>query len=146
MKILRWDNFSTDFGIIDIIEEKGTKQHRRPVHPFITKTLNELYPKRNKKSKLIFDLPKCDSKTNNHFKRWGMNAGIFKKMTSHIMRRTFINQLENSGVSIMNTSQIIDHSSTKITEQYYLAKNQRILQQELKKLPSLDDVILRGTK
>jgi integrase len=137
LKKLIWNNFNKDFTEISIIEKKTGKSYQAPVHSFVTDLLNRLYDKKNSDSNLIFDLPIDDWKTNKHLKKWAKLSGIEKKMSSHIMRRTFLNLMEWSGIPLTSSSKLLNHSSVKITEQYYLANDKNLLKKELEKLPSL---------
>jgi len=137
LKKLAWKNFNWNLTEIDIIEKKTKKPYQAPLHQFATEVLRKLKEKMNPSQILVFDLPIDDWKTNKHLKKWAKLSGIDKKMSSHVMRRTFLNMMEWSGVSLTSSSKLLNHSSVKITEQYYLAKNKELLKKELEKLPSL---------
>lgn len=138
LKKLSWNNFNKDFTEIDIIEKKTGKQYQAPLHKFASGLLIKLNEKRDSDNDLVFDLPIDDWKTNKHIKKWAILAGLDKKMSSHIMRRTFLNLMEWSGVALSSSSKLLNHSSVKITEQYYLAQNKDLLRKELEKLPGVD--------
>lgn len=137
LKKLAWNNFNKDFTEISIVEKKTRKPYQAPLHQFATELLKKLYEKKIPNQNLIFDLPIDDWKTNKHFKKWAKLSGLDKNMSSHIMRRTFLNLMEWSGIALTSSSKLLNHSSVKITEQYYLANDKNLLKKELEKLPSL---------
>lgn len=73
-------------------------------------------------------------KYNQYIGEVGNLAGINKKLSSHVGRRTFGNIALSKGVSINVISKILGHSNTLITQRIYAITTQNIITNEIDKL------------
>jgi site-specific recombinase XerD len=55
--------------------------------------------------------------------RYRLKAGIDKKVTPHIFRRTFATKLRNNGVDITIVSELLGHADINTTAKYYIGRN-----------------------
>jgi site-specific recombinase XerD len=63
-------------------------------------------------------IPKDCQTVREHLKEWCIQAGIFKKVGTHTMRRSCATILYKKGVPLYTISKILGHSSTDITLRY----------------------------
>jgi integrase len=72
-------------------------------------------------------------KFNQYIGEVGNIAGINKKLSSHVGRRTFGNIALGKGISINVISKILGHSNTLITQRIYAITTQKIIDKEIEK-------------
>jgi integrase len=72
-------------------------------------------------------------KYNQYIGEVGHAAGIDKKLSSHVGRRTFGNIALAKGVSLNVISKILGHTNTLITQRIYAITTQNIITQEIEK-------------
>ncbi|HTB52662.1 MAG TPA: site-specific integrase [Ferruginibacter sp.] len=87
------------------------------------------------KDELLFNL-KSHAATLKALEKWMVNAGILKKIGFHTSRRIWASQLNDSGVSILVTSQLMGHSNIRTTQRYIQPNNQ-LKEQAVNSLPLL---------
>ena len=101
-----------------IILESNTKNKK----PRIVSLSNELIPiiekYKNNNSEFLFG--KNSVNTVSHiFSKYKKRAGINPKLNFHSLRKTFGSKLLNAGVDLKVISEMLGHSSYKVTEQFY---------------------------
>ncbi len=72
-------------------------------------------------------------KYNQYISEIGKQAGLHKKLSSHVGRRTFGNIALARGISLNVISKILGHSNTLITQRIYAITTQRIVNAEIEK-------------
>ena len=72
-------------------------------------------------------------KYNQYIGEVGKLAGINKKLSSHVGRRTFGNVALAKGISLNVISKILGHSNTLITQRIYAITTQNIITKEIEK-------------
>lgn len=72
-------------------------------------------------------------KYNKYLGEIGDLAGINKKLSSHVGRRTFGNVALSRGISINVISKILGHANTLITQRIYAITTQKIIDKEIEK-------------
>ena len=94
--------------------------------PRVVSIANELKPvirNRLKSSKVfLFELngKQCQVNTVSHiFSKYIKRAGINPKLNFHCLRKTYGSRLLNSGVDIKVVSEMLGHSSVRVTEEFY---------------------------
>ena len=68
------------------------------------------------------------------FRRWARQLGLPKGISLHSLRATFGSQLIAAGVHIYTVSQLLGHSSVKVTERHYLALDPKHVQDAINQL------------
>lgn len=68
------------------------------------------------------------------FRRWAGQIGLPKGLSIHSLRATFGSQLIAAGVNIYTVSQLLGHSSVKVTEKHYLALDPEHVQDAVNRL------------
>jgi site-specific recombinase XerD len=84
-------------------------------------------------------LPKISNqKINSYLKEMGAILGIQKRITHHTARKTFASTvLLNNDVPMEVVSEILGHSSIKITQEYYGKIVQKRISEEMKRIGRL---------
>jgi integrase len=72
-------------------------------------------------------------KYNEYIAEIGVAAGITKRLSSHVARRTFGNIALTRGISLNVISKILGHSNTLITQRIYAITTQNIITKEIEK-------------
>lgn len=104
------------------------------VIPLLPQALDliEKYSKNNQPINCIF--PSYSIQKYNHYlSKIGQEAGLTKRLSSHVGRRTFGNLALTRGISINVISKILGHSSTVITEKIYALTSASIISAEMDK-------------
>ena len=78
-------------------------------------------------------------KFNQYIGEVGILAGIHKKLSSHVGRRTFGNIALARGISLNVISKILGHSNTLITQRIYAITTQNIINSEIEKWDALSN-------
>jgi integrase len=72
-------------------------------------------------------------KYNQYLSELGELAGLSKRISSHVGRRTFGNIALGRGISLNVISKVLGHSNTLVTQRIYAITTQRIVQAEMQK-------------
>lgn len=120
-----------------IITQKGRKWLIKSRN----KTENEAFIPYSDKAKVIFeknDHSMCfmsNQKYNAALKLLSVHAGIDKRITSHMGRKTYaMYMLNNEGFSMEAVSKMLGHKSVKTTENYYARVGMELVSRELDRL------------
>ncbi len=121
---LKWENIDFEKMLITLPERKRKKKSIIPLSPKMAEILMELkanpMPKANHvdKTDVIYPFPFSPTFISRVFKN-----EIFKKacvnVTLHGLRRSFGSYLLNLGYSMYDVSEMLSHSSIKVTENHY---------------------------
>lgn len=104
------------------------------VIPLLPQAANliDKYNKSNPRQNCIFPAYSIQ-KYNLYLSKIGLEAGLTKRLSSHVGRRTFGNLALTRGISINVISKILGHSSTLITEKIYALTTASIIALEMDK-------------
>ena len=102
--------------------------------PLLPKALEIIskYNSANKTQGILFPSYSIQ-KYNEYISDIGISAGIHKRLSSHVGRRTFGNIALARGVSLNVISKILGHSNTLITQRIYAITTQNIITKEIEK-------------
>lgn len=137
----------TGLRISDIIALKWEHVKNQTIEIKMVKTQKTLIQPISEQSQLILDsLPKMSEYVfqignnletiNRQLKAWARDAGIEKKLTSHVGRHTFATLGYQSGVDIYTISKLLGHTTVKHTE-IYTSVNIDEKKKALKKMPKI---------
>ena len=113
---LKWKNVVKD-GDNEFIKFKQQKTGGYLVIP-LTEDAKKMMGERKGDEDLIFNGAKYSANNNEHLKKWGLLAGIKKKLTFHTGRHTFATNLYLQTKDAKATSKWLGHTSAKSTEAY----------------------------
>lgn len=122
-----------DFNTKEVkIIGKGNKQRITYLDDRVINLIQQYLKVRNGNNEYLFVTQKGDKKMSVHdiwrlFKKCATQAGINKKLTSHMLRRTFATKLMNNGADIYNVSKLLGHADIKTTIKYYIGFDQQRL-------------------
>lgn len=106
---------------VDAIEEyiASMKQEGRIIHPE-----DWLFqPSKNPRNPSNIDRPLVSSSIDYIFQKYCKMAKIYKRISPHSARATYIGSSLNGGADLLKVSRDVGHSSVKTTEQYNKRKN-----------------------
>ncbi len=111
---LRFEYIDFEHNLIKIINTKGKREDIFPLYPKLRKFILENWKYRSGK---LFDYASGDS-----FKFWSrfLEKNGYKHYSIHTLRKTFLTQLVNSGVSLYDIKTIARHTDIRTTLKYYL--------------------------
>jgi len=116
---LRWQNVNLDRKFITVERTKSGKIRKVPMNTLVEKNLRELWKKRGNEKYVFWNgntrKPIQDVKT--AFKNACRRAGI-EGLRFHDLRHTFATNLVESGVDIVTVSELLGHSTIKMTMRY----------------------------
>ena len=133
---LKWKNIVKD-GDNEFIKFKQQKTGEYLVIP-LTEDAKKMMGKRNGDEDLIFNGAKYSANNNEHLKKWGLLAGIKKKLTFHTGRHTFATNLYLQTKDAKATSKWLGHTSAKSTE-VYIHLAEQVLFEKAKELKQIID-------
>lgn len=113
---LKWKNIVKE-GDNEFIKFKQQKSEEYLIVP-LTEDAKKMMGERKGDEDLIFNGAKYSSNNNDHLKRWGLLAGIKKKLTFHTGRHTFASNLYLQTKDSKATTKWLGHKSAKSTEVY----------------------------
>jgi len=117
--------------VVNIKNGKGNKDRISVLSPSILKDL-QLYYKEYRPRKYLFEGQKGDkysvTSVLNIISRAAKKAGVFKKVTPHILRHSFATHLLENGTDIRHIQLLLGHSSTKTTEIYTHVANRSFME------------------
>ncbi len=112
-----------------VLRKKTGRSYDIPLLPKAIKIIDKYKAQGLKKLPLI-----SNQKFNDYIKEVCQNAGITKKVTHHMARKTFASTvLLGQGVSMEVVSKLLGHSSTAVTEAAYADVSKRLVYDTLKK-------------
>ncbi len=108
--------------------------------PLLPKAIQimEKYSAENNKQTGLFPTYSIQ-KFNQYIAEVGILAGIHKRLSSHVGRRTFGNIALARGISLNVISKILGHSNTLITQRIYAITTQNIINSEIEKWDALSN-------
>lgn len=117
--------------VVIIKNAKGNKDRISVLSPSILKDLQTYY-KEYRPEKYLFEGQKGDkysvTSVLNIISVAAKKAGIFKKVTPHILRHSFATHLLENGTDIRHIQLLLGHSSTKTTEIYTHVANRSFME------------------
>ena len=133
---LKWKNIVKE-GDNEFIKFKQQKSEEYLIVP-LTEDAKKMMGERKGDEDLIFNGAKYSANNNNHLKRWGLLAGIKKKLTFHTGRHTFASNLYLQTKDSKATTKWLGHKSAKSTE-VYIHLVEQVLFEKAKELKQIID-------
>lgn len=118
IRLLTWNNIVINGDSVRI--EKTIQKTQKPISiPLCQKAIDLLPPRGNKKGDdLVFDLPGALITINRHITQLGKDAGLSKKVTTHVGRHTFATLLLSKNANITAIRDLLGHTNIQTTMIY----------------------------
>ena len=117
--------------VVKVSNGKGKKDRISILSPSILKDLQQYY-KEYRPKKYLFEGQKGDkysvTSVLNIISAAAKKAGIFKRVTPHMLRHSFATHLLENGTDIRHIQLLLGHSSTKTTEIYTHVANRSFME------------------
>ncbi|MDP8268081.1 MAG: site-specific integrase [Candidatus Tenebribacter davisii] len=129
---LTWSNITKDS--LEYTQQKTGISQKMKINESALGILKE--QKASTKGKRVFEVPRSDSNSNKHLKKWVNRAGIKKHITFHCSRHTFATLCLTYDVDLYTVSKLLGHTDIKNT-QIYAKLIDKKKDQAIDKLPVL---------
>jgi len=129
LQSLRWGSIERDPLLI---RKQQTKTRKGIVIPITAKTFKIVDDgKIHNRDELVFpELASTKQNTNRLLREWGERAGILKRLTWHVARRSFGTAALRAGGDLATVSRLLGHTSLQHTQRYLkvdLSSMQRVI-------------------
>jgi integrase len=119
LKTLKWKHLiHTESETKLLKRQKKTKDNLYNLIPGSAWTLLATKPNQDPETYVFHHLASIQSSCNQLLAKWGENAGINRRISWHVARRTFAMRLLENGVDIYTISKLLGHTSITTTVAY----------------------------